>query len=213
MAALNGPGVQVSTAARSGEQVAADCGHIDGVLPDRLAGVDEVQQILLPAVPPDLGDRLDQARVGRDVGHGHQPRAVRAHQGRHRRHIGPAVRRVGRVEAALELLSSPAWDRHVRTLAAALRDRARELSAAITRERPDWTITRQPTGGLHLWVRLPPGTNDTEAAATARQQGVAVSPGHRYFATEPPAHHLRLSFAATADRPELTEAARRLQQL
>ena len=34
-------------------------------------------------------------------------------------------------EAALELIGSPAWDRHVRTLAAALRERCTRAAAAV----------------------------------------------------------------------------------
>ncbi|WP_433244587.1 PLP-dependent aminotransferase family protein [Streptosporangium sp. CA-135522] len=113
-------------------------------------------------------------------------------------------------EAALELVSSPAWERHVRALATALRERCVELTAAVTRELPDWTVTRPPTGGLHLWVRLPAGADDTMVAGAARQHGVAVSAGSRYFATELPAAYLRLNFAATTDSAELVEAVRRL---
>ena len=113
-------------------------------------------------------------------------------------------------EAALELISSPSWDRHVRVLATALRERCRHLSAAVARERPDWTITRLPAGGLHLWIQLPAGADDTVVASAARHNGVAVSPGRRYFATEPPAAYLRLGFAATNDLAELTDGARRL---
>ncbi|MFI7638728.1 PLP-dependent aminotransferase family protein [Nonomuraea sp. NPDC049400] len=113
-------------------------------------------------------------------------------------------------EAAVELLSSPTWERHVRTLAAALRERCGALAAAVTHELPDWTLTRIPTGGLHLWVRLPHGTDDAVVADTVRRHGVAVSAGNRYFATELPAAYLRLGFAATADHTELIEAARRL---
>lgn len=113
-------------------------------------------------------------------------------------------------ETALELLTSPTWERHVRSLTAALRERCAALTAAITHELPHWTLTRIPTGGLHLWVRLPYGTDDTVIADAARLHGVAVSAGYRYFATELPAAYLRLGFAATADPTELTEAARRL---
>jgi DNA-binding transcriptional MocR family regulator len=113
-------------------------------------------------------------------------------------------------EAALELISSPSWDRHVRVLATASRERCRHLTAAVARERPDWTITRLPAGGLHLWIQLPAGADDTVVASAARHNGVAVSPGRRYFATEPPAEYLRLGFAATNDLAELTDGARRL---
>ncbi|MFV6031547.1 PLP-dependent aminotransferase family protein [Streptomyces sp. NPDC056264] len=113
-------------------------------------------------------------------------------------------------EAALEVLSSPSWDRHVRSLGTALRERCAVLAAAVTQEIPGATLGMLPTGGLHLWVRLPPGVDDTVLTAAARQRGVAVSAGSRYFATEPPAAHLRIGFAATADHAELLEGARRL---
>ncbi len=112
-------------------------------------------------------------------------------------------------EAALELISTPGWDRHVRALAAELRQRSGLLAAAVIRECPDWSIARQPTGGLHLWLRLPPGTDGTLVAGAARRHGVAVDTGDRFFATEPPAAFLRLAFAA-ADQAELAEGARRL---
>lgn len=113
-------------------------------------------------------------------------------------------------EAALEVLSSPAWDRHVRSLGTALRERCAVLAAAVAREVPGTTSAGLPTGGLHLWVRLPSGVDDTVLTSAARQRGVAVSAGSRYFATEPPAAHLRIGFAATADHAELIEGARRL---
>ncbi|WP_331772480.1 PLP-dependent aminotransferase family protein (plasmid) [Embleya sp. NBC_00888] len=113
-------------------------------------------------------------------------------------------------ETALEVLGSPSWDRHVRSLGAALRERRTVLADALAREAPDATLTGLPAGGLRLWVRLPPGVDDMVLAGAARQRGVAVGAGSRYFATEPPAGHLRIGFAATADLAELTEGVRRL---
>ncbi|WP_406388088.1 hypothetical protein [Streptomyces sp. NBC_00887] len=52
--------------------------------------------------------------------------------------------------------------------------------------------------------------DDTVLTGAARQRGVAVSTGSRYFATEPPAAHLRIGFAAAADHSELAEGVRRL---
>ncbi|MFE2290747.1 PLP-dependent aminotransferase family protein [Streptomyces sp. NPDC059452] len=114
-------------------------------------------------------------------------------------------------EAALELLSSPSWDRHVRALGDRLRERCARLAAALRAELPTADVRNVPAGGLHLWLRLPPSVDGTELTAAARQRGVAVSAGSRYFATEPPKEaHLRLGFAATADLAELDEGARRL---
>lgn len=113
-------------------------------------------------------------------------------------------------EAALEILSSPSWDRHVRALGTALRARCAVLADAVLLEVPGATLSGLPTGGLHLWVRLPSGVDDGALARAARQHGVAVSAGSRYFAAEPTAAHLRIGFAAAADHAELTEGARRL---
>ncbi|MFF2041116.1 PLP-dependent aminotransferase family protein [Kitasatospora sp. NPDC058170] len=113
-------------------------------------------------------------------------------------------------EAAVELLSTPAWERHLRALAAALRERCTALSDALARELPDLAPARPPAGGLHLWLRLPPALTDTAVAEAARAHGVCVDAGAGYFPAEAPAAHLRLGFAATADPGDLAEAARRL---
>lgn len=113
-------------------------------------------------------------------------------------------------EAAVELVSTPAWDRHLRALSSALRDRCAVLADALARELPDWTLAHVPAGGLHLWLRLPATLTEAAVAGAARAHGVAVNAGRRYFPAEPPAAHLRLGFAAAADPAELTEAVRRL---
>lgn len=111
-------------------------------------------------------------------------------------------------EAAVELLSNPAWDRHLRTLATTLRERAAALSTALARHVPTWTIARHPAGGLHLWVRLPSGLEAIGEAARAHR--VAVSTGKGFFTAEPPGAYLRIGYAAAADAAELAEGARRL---
>ena len=113
-------------------------------------------------------------------------------------------------EAALEILGSPSWDRHLRTLSAALRERCALAAAAVAVARPDWTVTRVPAGGLHLWIRLAPGEDDLAVVRGARGRGVAVSPGRGSFAAEAPAAYVRLGFAAAADPAELSEGIRRL---
>ncbi len=114
-------------------------------------------------------------------------------------------------EAAIELVSTPAWDRHLRALSTALRERCTALAEALAREVPDWTISRLPAGGLHLWVQLPPGAADSATADAARAYGVALNSGSRFFPSEPPSTWLRLGFAAAAGPAELAEGARRLK--
>jgi DNA-binding transcriptional MocR family regulator len=112
-------------------------------------------------------------------------------------------------EVAVELFGSPAWPRHLTALRAALRERRDALVAGIRRDLPGVELPHVPTGGLHVWVRLPAGADDVEVADRARRLDVVVEPGRPYFVAEPPASYLRLTYAA-ATPAELTEATRRL---
>ena len=110
---------------------------------------------------------------------------------------------------ALEVVTSPAWQRHLRGLRAELRRRRDVLVEAVREWLPTWEIPLVPRGGLSLWVRLPAGTDERELAVAAAGAGVHVFPGAPWFAAEPPAPFLRLSFAS-APEPQLTEAIERL---
>ncbi|OEU88747.1 GntR family transcriptional regulator, partial [Streptomyces abyssalis] len=68
-----------------------------------------------------------------------------------------------------------------------------------------------PLGGYHLWLRLPDGSDEDALAGAALRAGVAVAPGRPYFAAEPAARHLRLSFAPAAGGSEIAEGVRRLR--
>jgi len=112
-------------------------------------------------------------------------------------------------EAALELVSSPAWRRHLRRLRAALRERRDALAAAVDRRLPELRVAGRPAGGLHLWAALPEDVDDVALAAAAAARGVVVYPGRPWFPAESPAPFLRLTFAA-APPAALDEGVRRL---
>ncbi|MHC0428622.1 aminotransferase-like domain-containing protein [Streptomyces sp. O3] len=114
-------------------------------------------------------------------------------------------------EAAVELVGSPAWSRHLRAVAAELRERRTLLTAALHQEIPELALPHIPSGGYHLWLRLPDGADEAALVSAALRAGVAVTPGRPYFSAEPPAGHLRLSFAAVAGAAELAEGVRRLR--
>ncbi|WP_285760072.1 PLP-dependent aminotransferase family protein [Nocardiopsis ansamitocini] len=114
-------------------------------------------------------------------------------------------------EAAAELVAAPGWGRHLRTVARGLHERRRAMVAALAAEVPELSLARVPVGGLHLWLRLPEGTDDTGLVAAALRAGVAIAPGRFYFPAEAPAPHVRLSFAATAGTTEIAEGVRRLR--
>ncbi|MEU0471522.1 PLP-dependent aminotransferase family protein [Streptomyces olivaceus] len=114
-------------------------------------------------------------------------------------------------EAALELVGSPAWPRHLRAISAQLKARRDAMTSALRLRLPEVALPHVPSGGYHLWLRLPEGTDEIALTAAALRSGVAITPGRPYFSAEPPAAHLRLSFAAVANTGEITEGVRRLR--
>jgi DNA-binding transcriptional MocR family regulator len=114
-------------------------------------------------------------------------------------------------EAALELAGSPAWPRHLRSVSAELKTRRDAMTAALRTDLPELALPHIPSGGYHLWLRLPDGTDEAPLTAAALRAGVALTPGRPYFSAEPPAGHVRLSFAAVAGTGEITEGVRRLR--
>ncbi|ROP54343.1 GntR family transcriptional regulator [Streptomyces sp. PanSC9] len=114
-------------------------------------------------------------------------------------------------EAALELVGAPAWPRHLRAIAGELQARRTAMTSALARHLPELALPHVPSGGYHLWLRLPDGADESALAAAALRAGVALTPGRPYFSAEPPAAHVRLSFAAVAGTGEITEGVRRLR--
>ncbi|MER5885827.1 PLP-dependent aminotransferase family protein [Streptomyces sp. NPDC001941] len=114
-------------------------------------------------------------------------------------------------ETALELVGSPAWNRHLRSLAGELRARRDTMTTALRQCLPELALPHVPSGGFQLWARLPEGAPEPAMVAAGLRAGVAVAPGRAYFSAEPPAGHLRLSFAGVAGPAEITEGVRRLR--
>lgn len=120
-------------------------------------------------------------------------------------------------EAALELVGSPAWGRHLRAVAAELGSRRTAITAAVRSRLPELVLPHVPSGGGSLWLRLPgPGADEPALVSAALRAGVAVAPGRPYHCAEPPAGHIRLSFAAVmrprGDRRGRTASAGRLRR-
>ncbi|MFF0697224.1 PLP-dependent aminotransferase family protein [Streptomyces tendae] len=114
-------------------------------------------------------------------------------------------------EAALELVGSPAWPRHLRAVSAELKARRDAMTSALRLQLPAISLAHIPSGGYHLWPRLPEGADESALTSAALRAGVAITPGRPYFSAEPPAAHFRLSFAAVANVGEITEGVRRLR--
>lgn len=112
-------------------------------------------------------------------------------------------------EAALSLVTRPAWERHLDSLGRKLGHRASVLARDLDVLLPAVRFIL-PGGGMHLWARLPPGTDDADVASAARRAGVIVMPGQPFFPAEPPAPCLRLTFSAASSDTELHTGIQRL---
>lgn len=115
-------------------------------------------------------------------------------------------------EAALELVGSPAWARHLRDLSGALLERRRAAVTALHEQLPALLGPQIPYGGYHLWLRLPDGSDEAALTTAALRAGVAVSPGRPYFVAEAPAPHLRIGYACAPGPSHVAEGIARLRE-
>lgn len=115
-------------------------------------------------------------------------------------------------ETALEFVGSPAWRRHLATMHAEIATRRDALAAELAARLPSAELHLLPRGGMHLWVRLPPETDERALVEAAQRNGVLVSPGRIYYPSEPPGPRIRVTHIAAAHLAELAEGVRRLAQ-
>jgi 2-aminoadipate transaminase len=72
------------------------------------------------------------------------------------------------------------------------------MLAALKREMPAGVEWNSPSGGMFLWVRLPQGMDAVTLLPKAVDKGVAFVPGAPFFAANPQARSLRLSFVTAS---------------
>jgi 2-aminoadipate transaminase len=118
----------------------------------------------------------------------------------------------------LEAMARGAYTRQVRKLRAHYRAKAEAIQKALAHElgpcdEVTWT---QPTGGLYVWLSLPPSIDTGQAGPLwpkALDAGVSYVPGAYCYAADPdrplPNHQMRLSFG-TAEIDQIGEAIKRL---
>ncbi len=88
------------------------------------------------------------------------------------------------------------YDAFNRRLAAAYRERATALAAALARHAPQ--VSHPPvTGGSSFWVKGPASLDATRLAEAARAERILIEPGNVHFAEEsPPRNYFRLGFSS-----------------
>jgi 2-aminoadipate transaminase len=97
-----------------------------------------------------------------------------------------------------EVLRDGFLERHVPTIRALYHAQRDAMLAAMERDMQglgvQWNV---PDGGMFLWARLPAGMDAIALLPKAVERGVAFVPGAPFYAGEPDARTLRLSFVTS----------------
>lgn len=97
--------------------------------------------------------------------------------------------------AALDVVTQPAWQSHLRRLREQLRTRRDLLLESLREHAPQAHVEHVPAGGLNLWARLPDGTDLERLAQDCERAGLLIAPGTEWFPAEPAGSFLRLNFS------------------
>jgi 2-aminoadipate transaminase len=108
-----------------------------------------------------------------------------------------------------EVLKDGFIDRHVPTIRALYKSQCEAMLAALQRELSGSSIQwNQPSGGMFLWLTLPPHVNSIDLLPKAVERNVAFVPGAAFFADNAQHNTLRLSFVtASVDQINIGIAA------
>ncbi|GJJ21389.1 GntR family transcriptional regulator [Mycolicibacterium mageritense] len=109
--------------------------------------------------------------------------------------------------AALDVVTQPAWQSHLRGLRQQLRVRRDLLIESLATHVPEAHLELVPRGGLHVWVRLPDATNLDRLVRDCEVDGVLIAAGTEWFPAEPAGPYLRLNYSGP-DPDRFGEAAR-----
>jgi DNA-binding transcriptional MocR family regulator len=97
--------------------------------------------------------------------------------------------------AALDVVTQPAWQTHLRGLRHQLQARRDLLVTSLRQQAPQAHIDQLPKGGLNLWARLPDGTDLEQLARDCEANGVIIAAGTEWFPAEPAGPYIRLNYA------------------
>ncbi|MFZ5719395.1 MAG: PLP-dependent aminotransferase family protein [Pseudomonadota bacterium] len=102
------------------------------------------------------------------------------------------------------------YEGHLRRLRSTYAARSQAMQEALSRHMPMGATWSSPQGGMFVWVDLPDGLDGAALLEAAlAEEKVAFVPGAPFFAVEPQAASLRLSYSLPAP-DEIDEGVRRL---
>ena len=97
--------------------------------------------------------------------------------------------------AALDVVTQPGWQTHLRGLRHQLLVRRDLLVSSLREYAPLAHVEHVPTGGLNLWARLPDGTDVDQLVRDCEAAGVIIAAGTEWFPAEPAGPYIRLNYA------------------
>ncbi|MDR7082728.1 DNA-binding transcriptional MocR family regulator [Arthrobacter ginsengisoli] len=97
--------------------------------------------------------------------------------------------------AALDVVTQPAWQTHLRGLRHQLRARRDLLVGSLREHAPQAHVEHMPSGGLNLWARLPDGTDLEQLTRDCEAAGVVIAAGTEWFPAEATGPYIRLNYA------------------
>ncbi len=111
--------------------------------------------------------------------------------------------------ALLDLLKEQPLEPWMDMLRVQCRERMRRLTGLLKLKKSAWDLHwREPSGGVHLWLRLPDGLDAEALLRGAWIKGLMFQPGAAFYAARPERNTLRLTFAFADDRQLQAGAAR-----
>jgi DNA-binding transcriptional MocR family regulator len=113
---------------------------------------------------------------------------------------------------ALGVVEHPRWPRHIRNLRSVMQARLTTLTSEMALQVPDLELMVQPHGGFFAWYGLPEGADEAAFVLSAREAGVALSAGRRWFPNDPDRAYVRVS-VARADESSIVDAVHRLARV
>ena len=93
-----------------------------------------------------------------------------------------------------EVIRNGFLDQHVPTIRARYKAQRDAMAEALRQHLPAGSEWQAPQGGMFFWVRLPAGCHAMALLKEAVAAGVAYVPGEAFYAHQPDARTLRLSF-------------------
>lgn len=99
--------------------------------------------------------------------------------------------------AALDVVTQPGWQTHLRSLRHQLQSRRDLLVSSLKEHAPQAHLELIPKGGLNLWVRLPDGTNLAQLISDCENASVIIADGAEWFPAEPTGPFVRLNYSGS----------------